>query len=118
MADSAAESVLGHDAAERPAHLAAIVESSDDAIIGDRTAVRRRLEILARAGEVLASSLDPAETLDQVAGLLVPELADWCIVRLAEAAGQPSLRRVAVAHPDPRRIRQAQGLAARLFAPS
>jgi signal transduction histidine kinase len=62
---------------------------------------RRRLAFLASASRLLASSLDYEHTLQQVAGLAVPELADWCIVDLVERDG--SVRRVAVVHADPAR---------------
>ncbi|HEV8637284.1 MAG TPA: GAF domain-containing sensor histidine kinase [Chloroflexota bacterium] len=73
--------------------------------IGRRRAVlaaeqaQRRLAFLASASRLLASSLDYERTLQQVARLAVPELADWCIVDLVEEAG--SLRRIAVVHVDP-----------------
>ncbi|HEX5502005.1 MAG TPA: PAS domain S-box protein, partial [Thermomicrobiales bacterium] len=41
---------------------------------------RRRLAFQAAASEALASSLDYAATLERVAGLAVPTLADWCVV--------------------------------------
>jgi hypothetical protein len=47
---------------------------------------RRRAEYLVRTGELLAASLSPAATLDEVARLAVPELADWAFVELSLAA--------------------------------
>jgi PAS domain S-box-containing protein len=58
-----------------------------------------RLAFLAEAGAVLASSLDYATTLDNLAHLAVPRLADWCIVDVVDDDG--ALRRVAVAHANP-----------------
>ncbi|MCA1679651.1 MAG: SpoIIE family protein phosphatase, partial [Actinobacteria bacterium] len=58
----------------------------------------RRAAFLAGAGAALSSSLDPEATLERVAELAVPELADWCIVDVV-ADGRP-LRRVAVATSD------------------
>jgi PAS domain S-box-containing protein len=63
------------------------------------------LRFLVRASEVLTSSLDYAATLRNVAALAVPVVADWCAVDLVQEDG--SLRRVAVAHPDPARVELA-----------
>ena len=54
-------------------------------IIEDVTAAKRaalRMEFLAQASQVLASSLDYQQTLRNVAGLAVPQIADWCAVDL------------------------------------
>jgi PAS domain S-box-containing protein len=63
----------------------------------ERRAARARL--LADVSRVLASSLDYGKTLDTVAGLVVPDHADGCVVHLARRDG--SVRRVGVAHADP-----------------
>jgi PAS domain S-box-containing protein len=78
-------------------------------VIEDVTEVKRAehaQRFLAEAGAVLASSLDPDETLARVAELAVPRLADWCAVALPDERGW--LRQVAVAHPDPDRVRMAR----------
>jgi PAS domain S-box-containing protein len=67
-----------------------------------------RLTLLAEAGRSLASSLDYATTLANVARLAVPTLADWCAVDVVE--DDQSLQRVAVVHPDPARVELAQEL--------
>jgi serine phosphatase RsbU (regulator of sigma subunit) len=59
---------------------------------------RRRAEFLARAGALLAGSLNVRATLEQVARLAVPELADWSFVRLLHA--DPSGTREVVVHSD------------------
>jgi len=56
------------------------------------------LRFLADATLMLSSSLNYDETLEQVARLAVPVLADWCVVDLLEQGG---VRRVSVAHRDP-----------------
>ena len=74
-------------------------------LVSDITARRRRelaSEYLSRASLVLAGSMDPAETLREVAELAVPELGDWCAVHLADADGTP--RQVAVAHRRPDQV--------------
>lgn len=62
-------------------------------------AVRAREErwkLLARAGTVLASSLDLGETLASMARTMVPDLADFCILFLVDDEGH--LRPQAAAH--------------------
>lgn len=73
------------------------------------TALRSRF--LAEASEILASSLNYHATLDTIAGLAVPTLADWCAVDMLEADG--SLRRLAVKHQDPAKIRFVEEIATR-----
>jgi len=67
--------------------------------------LRRRSEealgFLAEAGHLLAASLDYDVTLTTLADLVVPRVADWCIVDLAEEDG--AMRRVAVRAADPRK---------------
>src|SRR5205823_3393755 len=70
---------------------------------------RKRREIasrfLAGASSALAALTDVDSALQKVAGLAVPDFADWCAVDLAEPDG--GLRRVAVAHVDPDKVRLA-----------
>lgn len=58
-----------------------------------------RLSFLAEASRELARSLDYNRTLDSLARLAVPVLADWCMVDVMEEDGH--IRRVALAHVDP-----------------
>ncbi|QRO00266.1 PAS domain S-box protein [Archangium violaceum] len=78
------------------------------AILRD-VSVRKRVEeeqrFLARAGEILSSSLDIERTLSSVAHVAVRSLADWCIVYLLEGE---QVRRAEVAH----RMPEQQELAA------
>jgi GAF domain-containing protein/DNA-binding XRE family transcriptional regulator len=62
-------------------------------------ASRQRLAFLATVNGTLAASLDYETTLAAVARLMVPALADYCVVDLVEDG--PLLRRVAAAHADP-----------------
>jgi len=48
----------------------------------DRSA--HRLALLASVSEALTATLDPTEGVSRLATLLVPELADWCLVTLVE----------------------------------
>jgi PAS domain S-box-containing protein len=60
-----------------------------------------RLTLLARAGEILAASLDDRQTLQRLATLTVPGLATWCAIDMLCADG--SIRRSAEANGgDPR----------------
>jgi serine phosphatase RsbU (regulator of sigma subunit) len=65
----------------------------------------RQLAFLADASEELSRSLEYRVTLQKVAELAVPDLADWCAVTLLED-GQ--LRSVAVAHKDPAKAEWAR----------
>ncbi len=49
---------------------------------------RRRLEILIAASSELDKSLDPAETLETIANMAVPELAEVCAIDLLEESGR------------------------------
>lgn len=64
-----------------------------------RTEAEDALRLLDEAGRALASSLDYEATLQRVAWIAVPRLADWCFVDLVDAQGD--LRRVSVAYADP-----------------
>lgn len=66
--------------------------------ISGRSAAERALRLLEEFGRVLASSIDYEETLQRVARLSVPTLADWCFVDLLAANG--AVRQVAVACRD------------------
>jgi PAS domain S-box-containing protein len=68
----------------------------------------RRMSFLAEAGTLLSSSLHYETTLQTLARLTVPRLADWCAIDLVEADGE--LRRVVTAHTDPEKERTASEL--------
>jgi PAS domain S-box-containing protein len=70
-----------------------------------------RQRFLAQAGVTLASSLDYEETLQRVARLVVPGLADWCTVDVVDA--NLRLNQVAVAHVDPDRVAFARDFRSR-----
>ena len=61
-----------------------------------------RQRFLAQAGATLTSSLDYEETLQRVAQLVVPGLADWCAVDVVDANKRLNL--VAVAHVNPDKV--------------
>lgn len=64
-------------------------------------AAQRSLAFLAEASRVLTNSLDFETTLASLAALIVPTLADLCIVDVVDEAG--SIRRVGIAYADPAR---------------
>ena len=71
-------------------------------------------QFLTEASEVLASSLDYEQTLQQVADLAVPQIADWCGVDMPDEDG--SIRQLAVAHVDPEKVKWGHELR-RLYPP-
>jgi serine phosphatase RsbU (regulator of sigma subunit)/PAS domain-containing protein len=73
--------------------------------VTDETEARLRERFLTDAGKALASSLDYEETLQRVARLAVPRMADWCAVELPDERG--TLHQVALAHVDPEKISTA-----------
>src|SRR3954453_5412779 len=71
----------------------------EQAARAEAEARQERLAFLADASNVLASSLDYDETLRSLATLVVPRVADFCIVNAMDEDGQ--IRQVAIAHRDP-----------------
>lgn len=67
-------------------------------------ATQWRFQFLAQASTLLAASLDYETTLTNVAKLIVPELADWCLIDLLV---EDMIERVAVAHIDPNQVELA-----------
>lgn len=59
----------------------------------------RRAAFLAAAGQELATSLDYEQTIATLARLVVPNVAEMCVVDISEQEG--ALRRLAVAHRNP-----------------
>jgi PAS domain S-box-containing protein len=76
--------------------------------ITERKRLEKGLRFLSDASAALAAPADFESTLQKVAFLAVPYFADWCMLDLAEPGGL--LRRVAVAHVDPAKVRLAQEL--------
>ena len=76
--------------------------------VTDSKQAEQRQRFLAQAGQVLASSLDYQQTLQRVAQLTVPWLADWCGVDMPDEQG--GIQQVALAHVDPAKIVMAEEL--------
>jgi PAS domain S-box-containing protein len=81
---------------------------SERAAHAEADSARERLEFLMRAGALAAATWDRDEMLEQVARLVVPSLADYCVVFLPMADGM--LRASALAHRDPARARMLADL--------
>jgi PAS domain S-box-containing protein len=67
---------------------------------------KRRIDFLARAGDVLHSSLAYEETFRTLLELIVPALATYCIIDVVEETG--AMRRLHVVHADPRKQELAE----------
>jgi PAS domain S-box-containing protein len=85
-------------------HRRRIEEERDELLVKEQLAraeaveVRRRLALLAAAGPSLSASLDYRETLERITRLLVPELADWCLLDMVDDNG--SVNQLAAAHAE------------------
>ena len=100
------KSTAVRDAEGRPVMAVNVIED-----ITETKRVELAQRLLAEAGEALASTLDYAATLQRVAELAVPELADWCVVSLPDGRGR--IVPVAVAHADPAKVALARELSER-----
>lgn len=71
---------------------------------------KMRLQFLAEASVVLASSLDYEATLERMARMAVPHIADWCTVHVLENGKET---RLTVAHADPDKVKMVHEYATR-----
>jgi PAS domain S-box-containing protein len=85
------------DAGGRPLRLLGLTVDVTDLKLAEE-----RTRLLADAGETLGASLDYHTTLQNLARVVVPRLADWYAVDLVTESG--ALERVSVNHPDPARV--------------
>jgi serine phosphatase RsbU (regulator of sigma subunit)/anti-sigma regulatory factor (Ser/Thr protein kinase)/uncharacterized protein YigA (DUF484 family) len=72
--------------------------------------VNERLSFLADASVALSGSLDYQETVDAVTRLMVPRLADWCVVQVL---ANDTLQTAGLLHFDPAKVRWAESMAGR-----
>ena len=68
------------------------------AAVAAMTEANRHLQLLADAGRALSGTLDISAQIDELASLVVPPLADWCWVVVADEQGR--LDEMASAHRD------------------
>jgi PAS domain S-box-containing protein len=76
--------------------------------ISQRKRAEQGLAYLAEASAALAGSLDYEQTLETVARLAVPTIADWCAIDLLFEDGH--IEAVAIAHVDPAKVAWAYEL--------
>ncbi|MBV8085359.1 MAG: GAF domain-containing protein [Chloroflexi bacterium] len=69
---------------------------------------RERWQFAAEASRILDSSLDYRTTLESLAKLVVPRLADWCVIDVVERGQLQSS--LAIAHADPAKVQIAREL--------
>jgi anti-sigma regulatory factor (Ser/Thr protein kinase) len=73
--------------------------------------MRQRFAFIAKAGEMLAESLDLQAILNRLLGIIVPEFADWALIDLFDEHDR--LKTVAVIHADKGQMRLLKRLAGR-----
>ncbi|MBL8160288.1 PAS domain-containing protein [Candidatus Saccharibacteria bacterium] len=76
--------------------------------ITERKQAEQNLTFLAQASVALSSSLEYRKTLNTIAKLLVPNIADWATVHMLNDKNM--LEQVAVAHVDPSKVKWAKEL--------
>jgi PAS domain S-box-containing protein len=76
--------------------------------VTDAKEAELRQRFLAETGQLLASSLDYEQTLERVARMIVPRLADWCGIDMVDENGDVS--QVAVAHVDAAKVELARDM--------
>ncbi|WP_104545530.1 PAS domain S-box protein [Chroococcidiopsis sp. TS-821] len=79
--------------------------------ITERKRVEEQERFLAEASALLGLSLDYQTTLENLANLVVPQLADWCTIYLVDEDG--TLRQAALAHADPEKVKWAKEIVKR-----
>jgi serine phosphatase RsbU (regulator of sigma subunit) len=72
-----------------------------------------RLRFLDELSGTLSSTLELDAALSQLAGMTVPRIADWCVVRLVESSANPRPV-VGAAHVDPDQVDRLRRLASRI----
>lgn len=77
-------------------------------------AQRANLEFLARAGQLLSSTLDFQSALTRLTALIVPTMADWCVVHVEGMAAAE----LPIAHVDPDKVAVIRSLYERYPLPA
>lgn len=86
----------------------AVYQLAED--ITEQSNAEKSLVFLTKATAQLSASLDYKETLNRVASMAVPNIADWCAIDLLDDNGELEL--LAVAHKDPEKVSWAKQLRA------
>ncbi|MEH2072575.1 MAG: PAS domain S-box protein [Nostoc sp.] len=76
--------------------------------ITQRKQAEQRLRYIAEVTNLLSTSLDYEQTLEQIANISVPQLADWCSVDILNE--DSSIRPLCIAHADPSKAELARKL--------
>ena len=76
--------------------------------VTDAKEAELRQRFLAEAGQLLAATLDYEQTLERIARMIVPRLADWCAIDMVDESG--GVLQVAVAHVDPAKVELAHDM--------
>jgi PAS domain S-box-containing protein len=98
---------------DRDGRIVAAVSTFSD--ITETRMAQDRQRFLADASALLASSLDYDVTIQRLAELAVPGIADWCAIDLVGPDGEPE--RPAIAHVDPDKVELARELRSRFPSP-
>jgi PAS domain S-box-containing protein len=84
--------------------------------ISERKRMERSKEFLAEASRVLATTLRPEDAVRYLARLVVPRLADWCIIQVVDEHGE--IKPAELAHSDPEKVALAWEITRRWRVPS
>ena len=101
---------------QRAEHERAELLASARAARAEADSARERLAVLMRAGALVAATRDRHELLDQIVQLVVPILADYCVVFLPTADGM--LLASALSHTDPAHAELLSGLRGHPVSPA
>ncbi len=99
------------DAEGRPVRLVGVCSD-----ISERKRMERSKEFLAEASRVLATTLKPEDAVRYLARLVVPRLADWCIIQVVDEHGE--IKTAELAHSDPEKVALAWKITRRWQVPS
>jgi serine phosphatase RsbU (regulator of sigma subunit)/anti-sigma regulatory factor (Ser/Thr protein kinase) len=117
-AATSADRFDGNDAAKLQRVADRVAMSLERARLSELERKRRgRIGFLAEASELLASTLDQEKTISLIAQLVVPRLAAWCAVLLADEGGELQPEPVYVWHADESLIDPLHGLLAAVGPP-
>ena len=78
--------------------------------ITKRKLIENNLHILAKTNTQFSAALGYRQTLDAIASMIVPIVADWCSIDILEDG---KIEQVTVAHSDPKKVKWAKQLRAK-----